>query len=543
MSSARWRGSSDDQELVDHGKTAIRPAPSAPGPAPASRGTSKEVGDSARAPESFRALRPGKRRPTPGTGFATTESGEKVMDSRRRVLILGAAGRDFHDFNSYFRDRDHYEVVGFTATQIPHIEDRRYPAELAGPLYPQGIPIHPEAELEELIENLAVEQVVLSYSDLKHETVMSLASRALSAGAGFRLLGPGDTMLASSRPVIAICAVRTGCGKSQTCRYIARALRRRGVRPVVIRHPMPYGDLLRQRVQRFASSGDLDAQGDNITIEEREEYEPHVAEGTVVFAGVDYRAVLEAAEGEADVILWDGGNNDLPFLRPDLWITLADPHRAGHELSYHPGESNFRAADIILINKADSASEGAVSRIRASAARLNPRAKVLVASSEVTAESPETIRGKRVLLVEDGPTLTHGEMPFGAGQVAADQYGAAEVIDPRPFARGSLREVYQRFPHLGKLVPALGYWPEQVRDLEETIGAADCDAVIIATPVDLRHLMRIRQPSTRVRYELRDLPGETLEDEIGKFVSRIGSRADGGGRVQTGARYERSRKL
>jgi predicted GTPase len=452
----------------------------------------------------------------------STTSKRKVADSRRRrVLILGAAGRDFHDFNAYFRDREHYEVVAFTATQIPHIEDRRYPAELAGPLYPQGVPIHPEAELEKLIETLGVDQVVLSYSDLKHETVMSLASRALSAGAGFRLLGPGDTMLASSRPVIAIVAVRTGCGKSQTCRYVARALRRRGMRPVVMRHPMPYGDLLRQRVQRFASTEDLDAQGANITIEEREEYEPHIAEGTVIFAGVDYRDVLAAAEREADVILWDGGNNDLPFVRPGLWITLADPHRAGHELSYHPGEANFRSADVILINKADTAPEGAVSRIRENAARLNPRAKVLVAASEVTADSPETIRGKRVLLVEDGPTLTHGEMPFGAGQVAADKYGAAEVIDPRPFARGSLREIYERFPHLGKLVPAMGYYPEQMRDLEETIAAAECDAVVVATPIDLRHLVRIPRPSTRVRYELVDLPGGTLDEEIGGFVSRI----------------------
>jgi predicted GTPase len=306
---------------------------------------------------------------------------------------------------------------------------------------------------------------------------------------------------------------------------------------------MPYGDLLRQRVQRFASAGDLDAQGHDITIEEREEYEPHIAEGTVVFAGVDYQAVLAAAESEADVILWDGGNNDLPFVRPDLWITLADPHRAGHELSYHPGEANFRAADVILINKADTAPEGAVSRIRGSAARVNPRAKVLVASSEVTADSPEAIKGKRVLLIEDGPTLTHGEMPFGAGQVAADEYGAAEVVDPRPFARGSLRELYQRFPHLGKLVPAMGYWPEQVRDLEETIAATDCETVVVATPVDLRHLIRIRQPSTRVRYELRDLPGGTLEEEIGRFVSRMGSRADGGGHVQRQLDTTGSRKL
>jgi predicted GTPase len=438
----------------------------------------------------------------------------------RRVLILGAAGRDFHDFNTVFRDDERYEVVGFTATQIPHIEERRYPPELAGPRYPQGIPIHPESELEDLVKTLGVHQVVLSYSDLKHETVMSLASRALAAGAGFRLLGPGDTMLASTLPVVAVCAVRTGCGKSQTCRYVARALRKRGMRPVVMRHPMPYGNLVRQRVQRFASTRDLDAEGDNITIEEREEYEPHIAEGTVVFAGVDYREILTAAEKEGDVILWDGGNNDLPFLRPDLWITIADPHRAGHELRYHPGESNFRAADVIVINKADTAPEGSVAQIRANAARVNPRARVLVAASEVTAEAPELIRGKRVLLVEDGPTLTHGEMPFGAGQVAAEKYGAAEVVDPRPIAKGSLRAVYEAFPHLGKLVPAMGYYPEQIEDLEKTIDAADCDTVVIGTPIDLRHIVAIQKPSSRVRYELADMEGGTLEEEISSFVGR-----------------------
>lgn len=438
----------------------------------------------------------------------------------RRVLILGAAGRDFHDFNTYFRENERYEVVGFTATQIPDIEDRRYPPELSGPRYPHGIPIDPESELEELVRKHGVHQVVLSYSDLKHETVMSLASRAQAAGAGFRLLSPADTMLRASLPAIAICAVRTGCGKSQTCRYVARALRARGMRPVVMRHPMPYGDLTRQRVQRFASTRDLDAEGDNITIEEREEYEPHIAEGTVVFAGVDYRDILAAAEKEGDVILWDGGNNDLPFVRPNLWITLADPHRAGHELRYHPGESNFRAADVILINKADTAPEGAIARIRANAARVNPRARVLVAASEVTAEAPESIRGKRVLLVEDGPTLTHGEMPFGAGQVAATKYGAAAVVDPRPFAKGSLRAVYDAFPHLGKLVPAMGYYREQIRDLEETIAAVDCDTVVIGTPIDLRHLVAIRQPCSRVRYELVDMEGGTLEEEVAAFLAR-----------------------
>jgi predicted GTPase len=442
------------------------------------------------------------------------------MERLRRILILGAAGRDFHDFNTYFRDAERYQVVAFTATQIPHIENRRYPKELSGPRYPEGIPIFPESDLERLVRELSVDQVVLSYSDLKHETVMGLASRALAAGAGFRLLGPADTMLKATLPVIAVSAVRTGCGKSQTCRYVAKVLRSKRMRPVVIRHPMPYGDLVWQRVQRFASTADLDAQGDNITIEEREEYEPHIADGSAVFAGVDYREILDAAEKEGDVLLWDGGNNDLPFLRPDLWITLADPHRAGHELRYHPGETNFRAADVIVINKADTAPEGAIATIRENARRVNPRARVLTAASEVTADDPERIHGKRVLLVEDGPTLTHGEMPFGAGQVAAKRYGAAEVVDPRPFAKGSLRAIYDAFPHLGKLVPAMGYYREQVKDLEQTIAATECDTVVIATPIDLRHLVTIQKPTTRVRYALRDLPGGSLEEEIVRFLSR-----------------------
>jgi predicted GTPase len=432
----------------------------------------------------------------------------------RRVLILGAAGRDFHDFNTYFRENDRYEVVGFTATQIPHIEERRYPPELSGPRYPQGIPIHPESELEDLVRSLGVHDVVLSYSDLKHETVMSLASRALSAGAGFRLLSPEETMLKASVPVVAVCAVRTGCGKSQTCRYVARALRAKGMRPVVMRHPMPYGNLVRQRVQRFASTRDLDAEGSNITIEEREEYEPHIAEGTVVFAGVDYRAILDRAEKEGDVILWDGGNNDLPFLRPNLWIVIADPHRVGHELHYHPGEANFRAADVILINKADTAPEGAVERIRANAARVNPRARARggIRGDRRSSEDP----GKRVL-PGGRATLTHGEMPR-RGQVAATSTGRRR--GPAPIARGTLAAVYEDFPHLGKLVPAMGYYPEQVKDLEETIAAADCDVVVIATPIDLRHLINIRQPTSRVRYDLVDMEGGTLEEEVARFVAR-----------------------
>jgi len=446
---------------------------------------------------------------------------EHQVSSKQRVLILGAAGRDFHDFNTCFRDDPRFEVVGFTATQIPNIVERRYPPSLSGELYPGGLAIYPEDELEALIAKHGVHQCVLSYSDLRHETVMSMASRVLAAGADFRLLGPKSTMLRSSRPVIAICAVRTGCGKSQTCRYVADVLRAAKLRVVVIRHPMPYGDLERMGVQRFATMADLDAEGDNITIEEREEYEPHIAEGMVVYAGVDYREILAQAEQEADVILWDGGNNDLPFYEPALWITLADPHRAGHELRYHPGEANFRAADIILINKAETAPEGAVETIRENAAAVNPGARIIAARSKVTAEHPERIEGKRVLLVEDGPTLTHGEMPFGAGKVAAEQYGAAEIVDPRPAAVGSLKEVYRRFPHLTNELPAMGYYPEQFEELEQTIAAVDCDTVIVATPIDLRHLIQIPQATTRVRYDLEDLSGPTLRDEIERFVAEL----------------------
>lgn len=442
----------------------------------------------------------------------------------KRVLILGAAGRDFHDFNTCFRDDPGARVVGFTAAQIPDIAERRYPPSLSGELYPDGIPIDAEDELDAIIRARRVQQCILSYSDLKHEEVMALASRVLAAGADFGLLGPDRTMLRSSRPVIAVCAVRTGCGKSQTCRYIASRLRRAGLRVAVVRHPMPYGDLERMRVQRFAAMADLDAEGENITIEEREEYEQHVAEGSVVYAGVDYREILSRAEAEADVILWDGGNNDLPFYRPKLWITLADPHRAGHELGYHPGEANFRSADVILINKADTAPEGALESIRANAARVNPRARVIAARSRVTAEHPERIRGKRVLLIEDGPTLTHGGMPFGAGKVAAEQYGASEIVDPRPHAVGSLKELYERFRHLTTELPAMGYYPEQIEELQRTIAASDCDTVVIATPIDLRHLIEIRQSTTRVRYDLEDMPGPTLGDAIEGFIeANLGS--------------------
>ncbi len=441
--------------------------------------------------------------------------------SRTKVVIMGAAGRDFHDFNVVFRDDPNHEVVAFTATQIPNIEGRRYPPELSGELYPNGVPILPESELESLIAEHGVDQAILSYSDISHETVMHLASRVIAAGCDFRLLGLERTLLRSTKPVVAVCATRTGCGKSQVSRYVAAALKDAGRTPVAIRHPMPYIDLRAQRVQRFATTADFDAAADILTIEEREEYEPHVAAGTPVHAGVDYQAILAAAEAEADVIIWDGGNNDLPFIRPDFWITVADPHRAGHESSYHPGEVNFRMADALVINKADTASEENLAALRDAARRLNPKATVMVHCSDVTADDPDLVRGKRVLLIEDGPTLTHGEMSFGAGQVAADRYGAAEVIDPRPHAVGSIREAFQRYPHMGPLLPALGYYPEQVRDLEQTVAAVDCDSVVIATPIDLRRLITVEQPATRVRYELADMESPTLRQALAGFVAGL----------------------
>ncbi len=442
-----------------------------------------------------------------------------------RVLVLGAAGRDFHDFATVLRDDPAIEVVGFTAAQIPGIDQRTVPAELTGPRYPEGLPVHPEAELERLVRELAVDEVVLSYSDLRHDTVMHLASRALAAGAGFRLLAPRRSMLRSRRPVIAVTAVRTGCGKSQVARYVAATMRRLGERVAVCRHPMPYGDLVAQRVQRFASIADLDAA--KVTIEEREDYEPHVLAGSVVHTGVDYAAVLRAAEEESSVVVWDGGNNDAPFFAPDLWITIVDPFRPGHELGYHPGELNFRSADLLIINKADSAPPGSIEALRASAAAHNPRAKVVVARSQVTADDPALVRGKRVLLVEDGPTLTHGEMPFGAGFVAARELGAAEVVDPRPRAVGRIAEVYRRYPHLGAALPAVGYSPEEVRDLEETIRRTECDSVIVATPADLAHVLRLERPWTRVRYELADHGEPTLAHELERFWA---SRSAGGRR-------------
>lgn len=419
---------------------------------------------------------------------------------RRTILIMGAAGRDFHDFNTVFRDNERYNVVAFTAAQIPNIEERRYPPELAGRLYPAGIPIFPEAQLAELIVRFKVDEVVFAYSDVSFAHVMERASAVLAAGADFRLLGPRETMLHAAVPVIAVVAVRTGCGKSQTARKICRLLREQGLRVVAIRHPMPYGDLTRQRVQRFATLDDLRAS--ECTIEEMEEYEPHIVSGSVVFAGADYAAILRAAEREADVIVWDGGNNDLPFYRPDLTITVTDPHRPGDELSYYPGATNLRMADVVIINKVDSASTEDVRMVRENIARVNGTATIIEAASPPRVEDPALIRGKRVLVVEDGPTVTHGGMQYGAGTIAALQHGAAEIIDPRPYAVGSIADTFQAYPNTGALLPAMGYGAAQVRDLEATIRTVPCDAVVIGTPIDLRRVVTIDQPTVRVTYDL-----------------------------------------
>jgi len=435
----------------------------------------------------------------------------------RRMVILGAAGRDFHDFNTVFRSDPAFRVVAFTATQIPGIAGRRYPAVLAGPAYPTGIPIVPEEELERLLREESVDEVVFAYSDVTHETVMHAASRVLAGGADFRLLGPRATMLQSQRPVISVCAVRTGSGKSQTTRYVAAIVRAAGLRPVVVRHPMPYGDLAAQAVQRFASRADLDRH--QTTIEEREEYEPHLEAGTVVYAGVDYAAILAAAESEADVVLWDGGNNDFSFYRPDLSIVVADPLRPGHESTHHPGETNLRMADVVVINKIDSAEPGAVAQVRASIAALNPRAAVVEARSALRLEGGE-ISGRRVVVVEDGPTLTHGGMTRGAGIVAAQRFGAAEIVDPRPFAAGSIAAVLQRYPALERLVPAMGYGEAQVRELEATLNATPADVVLCATPIDLAALLHLRLPVVRVRYDLEEVGEPRLADLVAPILAR-----------------------
>ncbi len=429
--------------------------------------------------------------------------------ARERVIIMGAAGRDFHNFNVFFRENPRYEVVAFTATQIPNIEGRRYPPELAGDLYPEGIPIYPEDDLERLIRELRADTVVFAYSDVSHEYVMHRASRALAAGADFLLLGPDHTMLRSSKPVIAVCATRTGSGKSQTTRYVSDVVRGLGKRVAVVRHPMPYGDLVDQAAQRFATYEDLDRY--RCTIEEREEYEPHLDRGNIVFAGVDYARILEMAEAEADVILWDGGNNDLPFYTPDLHIVVTDPLRAGHELRYHPGEANLRRADVVVINKVDTASADAVRQVRENVRAVNPEAIIVEAASPIFVEDPNAIRGKRVLVIEDGPTLTHGEMAFGAGVVAAQKFGAAELVDPRPYAVGSIRETFARYPHIGPLLPAMGYGAAQIAELEATINATPCDLVLVATPIDIRRVARIEHPTDRVRYELQVIGTPSLE--------------------------------
>ena len=432
------------------------------------------------------------------------------MAKRIRTLIMGAAGRDFHNFNTVFRANDAYEVVAFTATQIPNIEGRIYPAELAGELYPAGIRIYPESELAHLIRDLAVDEVVFSYSDVPHAYVMHAASRVLAAGANFRLLGPAATQLQSTRPVVSVCAVRTGSGKSQTTRRVAEALIALGYRVAAVRHPMPYGNLIAQNVQRFADYDDLDEF--ETTIEEREEYEPHIDRGVVVFAGVDYEKILRLAEQEADIVLWDGGNNDLSFYRSDLHIVVADPHRAGHESSYHPGEANVRMADVIVINKVDTASGENVIAVRDSVYQLNPTATVVEAASPLTVADPAAIRGKRVLVIEDGPTLTHGEMAYGAAWVAACRFGAAEIVDPRPYAVGSIAATYQKYPTTGPVLPAMGYGPEQVQELEETINRVPADLVLIGTPIDLRRVLKLSKPAQRVGYDLQEIGRPTLRE-------------------------------
>ncbi len=437
-----------------------------------------------------------------------------------KIIIMGAAGRDFHNFNVYFRDNEQYRVVAFTATQIPNIDDRRYPAELAGSLYPEGIPIHPEEEVERIIRDEEVHQAVLAYSDVPHEYVMHLASRVNAAGADFRLMGADTTMVPSSKPVVSICAVRTGCGKSQTTRRVVAILQEMGKSVVVIRHPMPYGDLVAQRVQRFATLGDLDKH--DCTIEEREEYEPHIVRDVVVYAGVDYEAILRQAEQEADIIVWDGGNNDIALIRPDLEIVVLDPHRPGHELGYYPGETNLRRADVLVINKIMTADRVGIEEVRANARATNPAALVVdAASPQFIDGDPSEIAGKRVLVIEDGPTLTHGEMRYGAGVMAARKFGAAEIVDPRPGAVGSIAETFDKYPHTDMVLPAMGYGEAQVADLEATIKATPCDLVLIATPIDLRRLVSFDLPALRVTYELQEIGVPTLEGPLRSFVDSI----------------------
>ena len=434
----------------------------------------------------------------------------------RNAIILGAAGRDFHNFNVAYRNDPDRRVVAFTATQIPNIEGRRYPPELAGPGYPQGIPIHPERDLERLIRELDVEEVSFAYSDVTYQHVMSLASRAVACGADFRLLSAESTMLAAKAPVVSICAVRTGSGKSQTTRKVCRLLHDAGRRVVAVRHPMPYGNLVAQRVQRFESLADLDRY--DCTIEEREEYEPHIEAGTIVYAGVDYAEILHQAEREADVIVWDGGNNDLPFFRSDLEIVVVDPHRPGHELAYYPGEVNFRRARVLLINKVSTAQAAGLETVRANIRRVNPGAIVIEADSPITVDDPGALRGKKVLAIEDGPTLTHGEMKYGAATIAAREAGAAELVDPRPWATGSIAEAFRNYPGIGALLPAIGYGERQIADLAETIRRVPCDVLAIGTPIDLRRVVAFDKPAVRVTYELAERGKPDLSEVLGPFT-------------------------
>jgi predicted GTPase len=439
------------------------------------------------------------------------------------VIIMGAAGRDFHNFNVYFKDNPRYRIVAFTATQIPDIEGRLYPPELAGKLYPEGIPIYPEDQLANLVQEHKVDLVAFSYSDVPHVEVMHKASRVMAGGADFMLIGSTYTMLKSQKPVVSVCAVRTGCGKSQTTRHVCRILKEKGKKVVAVRHPMPYGDLKAQVVQRFSSYGDFDQH--HCTIEEREEYEPLVAQGIVVYAGVDYGEILKQAEKEADVIVWDGGNNDTPFYYPDVQIVIFDPHRPGHELLYYPGETNMLMANIAVINKVDSAEPNQVDHVRRNIEQHAPSAQIILAESAILVDDSDQIRGKRVLVVEDGPTVTHGEMTYGAGVIAAKRYGAASFVDPRPFITGTIKETFETYPHIGALVPAMGYGEQQIRDLKFTINKADCDLVLFATPIDLPKIVSINKPTLRVRYEYKDHGDPKLEDVLLGQLAKVNKSA------------------
>lgn len=433
-----------------------------------------------------------------------------MSTKRRKILIMGAAGRDFHNFNTYYRTNESYEVVAFTATQIPDIVDRKYPAELSGELYPNGIPIYDESKLVEIIKKYDVDEVVFSYSDVTHEYVMHKASLVNACGAAFSLLGTKGTMIKSTKPLISVCAVRTGSGKSQTSRKIVQILQNAGKKIVAIRHPMPYGDLVKQAVQRFAEYSDLDKH--ETTIEEREEYEPYIDKGLVIYSGVDYEAILREAEKEADVILWDGGNNDFSFYQPDLQIVIADPHRVGHETSYHPGETTLNLADVVVVNKITTTDYKNVMELEENIRKANPSAVIIEAASPIFVDNPELVKGKRVLVIEDGPTLTHGEMKYGAGVVAARRFGAKELVDPRPYLVGSMKEAFDKYPEIGALLPAMGYFEQQLKDLEETINNTDCDVVVSATPIDITRLVKVNKPIVRVTYELEEIGYPKLED-------------------------------